>query len=61
MQIRTSSAESRWPTIWTVERVFDGSDGRPHAVIVNIKDPSQRKTLSVAALTQDGGYERVGP
>jgi hypothetical protein len=60
-KVRTTSAENRWPAIWTVERVFNGSDGRPHVVIVNAKDPSQQKTLSLAALTQDGGYEMVGP
>src|SRR6185312_14414367 len=59
-KIQTTSAPNRWPAVWTVERVFDASDGRPHAIIVNASDPSQRKTLSFAALMQDGGYEMVG-
>jgi hypothetical protein len=61
VRIRTTSAANRWPAVWTVERVFDGSDGRLYAIIVNARDPSVRKTLSVATLTQDGGYEVVPP
>jgi len=46
-KIGTTSKANRRPAVWTVERVFDALDGRPHALIVNASDPRHRKTLSV--------------
>jgi hypothetical protein len=36
---------------WIVADVFVGTDGIAYAVVSSVRDPSHRKTLSVAALT----------
>ena len=47
------------PTVWTVERIYDGPDGRTHAVVVNNVDPTVRKTFSVTALADAKRYQPV--
>jgi hypothetical protein len=45
--------------IWTVERIFDGADGRSHALLVRISDRTARKTLSVETLLDRRLYRPV--
>jgi hypothetical protein len=55
-------AESRFhpsTPVWIVERIYDGPDGRAHAVVVNNADPTVRKTFSVDVLADAKRYQPV--
>jgi hypothetical protein len=47
------------PDIWTVERVYEGPDGRSHAIVVSNLDSTRRKTFSVATLIDAKLYRQV--
>jgi len=46
-------------TEWIVEALFRGTDGVRYAVLVCASDLTQRKTLSIDALSDGEGFERV--
>jgi hypothetical protein len=45
--------------IWEVIALYAGVDGKQHAVLSNIGDPTWRKTISVIELQESGHYERL--
>ena len=45
--------------IWEVIVLYAGVDGKQHAVLSNIGDPTWRKTISVIELQESGHYERL--
>jgi hypothetical protein len=48
-------------TVWLVERIYDGPDGRAHAVVISSTDPTVRKTFSVEVLTDAKRYRPLPP
>jgi hypothetical protein len=46
-------------TEWIVEALFRGTDGVGYAVLVCTSDLTQRKTLSIDALNDGEGFQRV--
>jgi hypothetical protein len=46
-------------TEWIVEALFRGTDGAGYAVLVCASDLTQRKTLSIDALSDGEGFQRV--
>jgi hypothetical protein len=46
-------------TEWVVEALFRGTDGARYAVLVCASDLTQRKTLSIDALSDGEGFQRV--
>src|SRR5579885_2856632 len=44
---------------WEVIALYVGVDGKRHAVLCNISDPTWRKTISEIELEQSGQYEPV--
>jgi len=45
--------------MWEVLSLYVGVDGLPHAILSNVADPTQRKTLSQFTLENGGLYSRV--
>ncbi len=52
---RPSSSE----TEWIVEALYRGTDGARYAVLVSASDLTRRKTLSIDALSDGDGFQRV--
>jgi len=46
-------------TEWIVEALFRGTDGVRYAVLVCASDLTQRKTLSIDALSDGGHFQRM--
>jgi hypothetical protein len=46
-------------TEWIVEALFRGTDGVRYAVLVCASDLTQRRTLSIDALSEGEGFQRV--
>jgi len=46
-------------TEWIVEALYRGTDGVQYAVLVCASDLTRRKTLSIDALTDAEGFQRV--
>ena len=46
-------------TEWIVEALYRGTDGVQYAVLVCASDLARRKTLSIDALTDAEGFQRV--
>jgi hypothetical protein len=46
-------------TEWIVEALFRGTDGVQYAVLVCASDLTQRKTLSIDALSDGEDFQRV--
>ena len=44
---------------WEVIALYMGVDGKQHAVLSNLSDPTWRKTISVIELEQGGHYAEV--
>jgi hypothetical protein len=44
--------------IWEVTQTFRGPDGFPYAMLVNVNDRSQRKTVAQDALRRGIQYKR---
>jgi len=45
--------------VWEVITAYTGTDGKPHVVLVNLSDPTWRKTLSLAELESGSQYIRL--
>ena len=45
--------------VWEVIAAHAGTDGKPHVVLVNLSDPTWRKTLSLAELVSGSQYIRL--
>ena len=45
--------------VWEVIAAHAGTDGKPHVVLVNLSDPTWRKTLSLAELEIGSQYIRL--
>ena len=45
--------------VWEVLATYIGSDGRSHAVLFNLSDPTWQKTLSLAELVDGHHYSRL--
>ena len=45
--------------VWEVLAVFLGVDGRQHAMMFNVDDPTWRKTISRAEIENTALYERI--
>jgi hypothetical protein len=46
-------------TEWIVEALFRGTDGVRYAVLVCASDLTQRRTLSIDAVSDGEGFQRV--
>ena len=44
---------------WEVITLYMGVDGKQHAVLSNVSDPTWRKTISVIELVRSAHYARV--
>ena len=44
---------------WEVIALYMGVDGKQHAALSNVSDPTCHKTISVIELEQSGHYRRV--
>jgi hypothetical protein len=53
------SRSSASGTEWIVEALFRGTDGVRYAVLLCASDSTQRKTLSIDALSDGEGFQRV--
>jgi hypothetical protein len=45
--------------VWEVITTYTGIDGKPYVVLVNLSDPTWRKTISLAELESGSQYIRV--
>jgi hypothetical protein len=45
--------------VWEVITTYTGTDGKPYVVLVNLSDPTWRKTISLAELESGSQYIRV--
>jgi len=45
--------------VWEVIAAHAGTDGKPYVVLVNLSDPTWRKTLSLAELESGSQYIRL--
>jgi hypothetical protein len=45
--------------VWEVITAYTGTDGKPYVVLVNLSDPTWRKTLSLAELESGSQYIRL--
>ena len=45
--------------VWEVIAAHAGTDGKPHVVLVNLSDPTWRKTLSLSELESGSQYVRL--
>jgi hypothetical protein len=45
--------------IWEVIALYAGVDGKQHAILSNIADPTSRKTILEIELERSGHYDRV--
>ena len=46
-------------TVWYVKEMFDATDGRVHARLIDSLDSANCKTVSVSALLHSGLYQRA--
>ena len=47
------------PSVWRVSRLFNDQRGVPHAVVVNVDDPTNSKTLAGSILLDRRRFEEV--
>jgi len=45
--------------VWEVITGYTSTDGKPYVVLVNLSDPTWRKTLSLAELESGSQYIRL--
>ena len=45
--------------VWEVITAYTGTDGKPYVVLVNLSDPTWRKTLSLSELESGSQYIRL--
>ena len=45
--------------VWEVITAYTSTDGKPYVVLVNLSDPTWRKTLSLAELESGSQYIRL--
>ena len=44
---------------WRVDRIFADSMGLPHAVVVNLSDPTERRTIACPTLSDRRRFEPI--
>ena len=44
---------------WRVDRIFADSMGVPHAVVVNLSDPTERRTIACPTLADRRRFEPI--
>ena len=45
--------------VWEVTTAYTGIDGKPYVVLLNLSDPTWRKTISLAELESGSQYIRL--